>query len=182
MVSKLDYRIEDKLNTHTLAGIILILIGLFAIFYPLYFAYSFIYVFGAFLIILGLIEGFLYLTTQGEDKMRIVGAIFMLSLGLLDIISPVLGLKALTSILILFFLFAAFSNFMLARSIKSQVGAGLAVLNGILTLIFDAFLILGWHSQLSFAFIGILIGVFLTIDGVIFLSQGLFNKHRKIKK
>ncbi len=172
MVSKLDYKIDDRINAHTIAGIILMIIGVFAVFYPLYFSFTLIYIVGFLLIILGLIGGFIYFTTQGEDKMRLIGSLVMITLGLVDLLSPILGLKIFTVILIVFFLFAAFTNFMLARSIKSQAGAGLAILTGILTLIFDALLILGWRSYMSFVFIGLLIGVVLFMDGLIFLFQG----------
>jgi uncharacterized membrane protein HdeD (DUF308 family) len=172
MVSKLDYRIDDRVNAHTIAGVILIIIGTFAIFYPFYFSFTLIYVVGSLLIIIGLVGGFIYFITQGEYKMRLIGSLIMITLGLVDLISPILGLKIFTFILIVFFLFAAFTNFMLARSIKSQAGSGLAILTGILTLVFDALLILGWSSYTSFLFIGLLVGVVFLMDGLIFLFQG----------
>ncbi|ADD08695.1 DUF308 domain-containing protein [Candidatus Aciduliprofundum boonei] len=183
MISKLDYRIEDAINSHTITGIFLVLIGIFAVFFPLYFSFALIYVVGILLIILGLIGGFLYFTTLGKEKMRLIGAIVMITLGLIDLLSPILGLKIFTVIIILFFLFAAFTNFMLARSIKSQAGSWLAIGAGILTLIFDALLILGWKSYLSFVFIGLFVGVVLFMDGLVFLFQGYrIGKIQKFKK
>ncbi len=172
MESKLDYRIEDKINAHTVGGFILFLIGLFGIVFPLLFSWIIIYLVGFVLIIAGLLFGFLYFTTLGESKALAVRFVVLLILGFISILSPEFGLKIFTLILILFFLFAAITNFMLAKSISSQKGEGMAIFVGVLSLAIDLFIILSWQETSQFI-IGLFVGFIFFLDGIVFMVVGL---------
>ncbi len=170
MTSKLDYRINEKINPHTLAGTIMVLIGILAILNPIIFSYLMIYLIGIIFIIFGFIHGFVYFTTQGKYKLGLLESLVLIMLGFIDIISPFLGLEIFTAIAIIFFLFTAVSNFVLSRIIKSQMGSGIAILTGIFAIIAVVILVIGW-PYVSYFFVGIFLGVVLIIDGIIFIMQ-----------
>ncbi len=172
MVSNLDYRIEERLNSHTLGGIVLLIIGVLGMGFPWLFSRAVIYLVGFVLVSAGLIFGFLYFTTLGESKVLITKSLILLFLGLISLLSPVLGLKILTAIAALFFLSAAITNFMLARSIRSQKGESAAILVGILCLMLDLWIVVGWQETSQF-FIGLFLGLVLFVDGILFLVIGL---------
>ncbi len=170
-MSKLDYKIEEKINTHTLAGIGLIIIGSISVIFPYFFTRAIVYIVGAVLLIAGFALGFLYLTTKGERKSVMVKGLGLMALGLMSLMCPVLGAKAFTIVLMLFFFFSAITNFILARSIKSQAGASAAILTGILSLLLDALIIMGWQETTQF-FIGVFVGVLFIADGMVFILVG----------
>ncbi len=170
-MSKLSYRIEERIKAHHIGGGLLIIIGALAVLLPYIFSRLIIYIVGFALIVSGLALGFLYFTNPERGKALMVKALVLLILGLLVTISPVLGLKILTAVLLLFFLFAGITSFMLARSIKSQKGATMAVFVGTLSLLLDVLLLLGWPESTQF-FAGLFLGVILILDGFLFLLVG----------
>ncbi len=170
-MSKLSYRIEERINSHHIGGIILLIIGIFAIIFPYLFSRAIIYLVGIALLLAGLSQGFIYFTHPEGRGALLLKSLILISLALVSFFSPVLGLKILTAVLMLFFFFAAITNFMLARSIKTQKGTGMAILVGILSLFLDLLLLLGWAETTQF-FIGLFLGVLFIVDGALFLIVG----------
>ena len=170
-MSNLDYRIEGRINRNVLAGIMLIIIGTLGILFPFKFSRAVVYIAGALMLIAGILMGFLYLSTQGKRKSYMLKALVLMTLGFIALMCPILGAKIFVGVLIVFFLFAGITNFILAKSIKNQPGYKAAIAVGILSLLLDVILIMGWQTTSQF-FLGVFLGILLFSDGLVFLRMG----------
>jgi uncharacterized membrane protein HdeD (DUF308 family) len=92
-------------------------------------------------------------------------------LGVLLVIFPEVGIATLTLLLAFYFMLDAVMNFALAKQIYPFDGWGWMVFNGFLTFIL-AVLALWDFPQNSAIFLGVIVGVSLILDGIVFARIG----------
>jgi uncharacterized membrane protein HdeD (DUF308 family) len=170
-MNKLDYRIEGRINRNVLTGILFLILGIVAIIFPFKFTRGLVYLAGAVMLGAGIIVGFAFFLGQGKSKTMLLKSIVLMIFGFISLMCPILGAKIFVGILMLFFFFAAITNFILAKSIKGQPGYKSAIITGSLFLILDLILIFGWQLTTQF-FMGIFLGVLFITDGLVFIRIG----------
>jgi uncharacterized membrane protein HdeD (DUF308 family) len=171
-----DVQKEVKRSTgvFTGVGVLMILLGAFAVLIPNIASWGMTVLIG-WILVIG--AAFLFawsFTAPGALNViaRIAWSILTLAAGLFLLINPDKGAKALTLILIIYFLAAGVVRLAAAFAQRGIPGAGWLGLNGALSLIIGLIFLADWPSSADWA-IGLLVGIDLIFSGwtLILLSQ-----------
>jgi len=155
-------------------GVLMILVGCFAIVAPHIVGKAFALLVGlAFILAAAFIFAYAF-TAKGASHVigRIAWAVVTLIVGLIIVTHTDLSAKAFTFILIVYFLTAGVVRLAAAFAQRGVPGAGWLGLNGALSLIIGLIFVASWPNSAEWA-IGLLIGIDLIFSGwtLILLSQ-----------
>ena len=111
----------------------------------------------------------------GKGVLRFLSGGVAVVFGLLLIISPVEGLKALTILLALFFLIEGITNVMLALRVRPEQGWGWLLFSGIVSLLFTVLVFARWPLPGDWA-VGVFTGVWMLSVGLTMTAFGAAGK------
>lgn len=165
------YSLEHGWRTLAIAGAVVGLIGLFAIAFPLVTGLSLALVFGALLVLSGVVHGVHAVTARGWK-----GSIWQLALGVVSVIAglillvnPVLGLASLTLLLVAYLLADGVAELWMAMRMADQPGRASIAVSGFISLVLAGILWAGFPASATWA-IGLLVGISLLMTG---MSMGI---------
>lgn len=155
-------------------GIVLLILGMFAILQPSIAAEAIAMMIGWLLVFSGLFALIGGVSHQSGPRSPVAfgGGLITLIFGFLLLILPAPALATVTIILAIFFLIAGLAELFSALLLRTAYGVsnhcGLAFFHGILCVMFGLALIVLWPS--SFVVIGIIVGMNLCITGAYLIS------------
>ncbi|MBC8309469.1 MAG: DUF308 domain-containing protein [Phycisphaerales bacterium] len=162
----------------TVEGILLFILGIFAISRPGVAAEAFVTLFGWLLIFFGAISLFGGVTSQtGARKPVSLGVGFVaIIFGFIFIFLPATTLVMMTILLAAFFFLSGFAEIASSFSLRSLGGHnnhwGLAFFNGVIGIVLGVLLLSTWPE--SFEVIGLLLGLNFLLSGAYLVSLGWF--------
>ncbi len=171
----------NKWKWFIIEGILLFVIGIFAIARPGVASEALVEFFGWLLLVLGLLSIFGVIANQTGPRTTsaMAGGAIAGVVGLIFLLMPVPTLALLTIFVAIFFLLTGvmeLTSSCLLRSIGGHDNHwGLAFFNGLITLLLGIFLIVLWPD--SFEVIGLLIGLNFLLSGTYLFSLGWFIRH-----
>lgn len=170
--------VAEKLGKRTFwLGIALLIVGTIGIVLPELLALTLTYFIAWLLILASVLLGYLTWSMPVRDTGNWIKVALLFVLGLLLLFLPQVGIATLTLLLAFYFLMDAFTNFMLARQIHPFDGWGWMAFNGVLTFLL-AVLALWGFPQNSAIFLGVIVGISLLLDGIVFTRIGWALKKR----
>jgi uncharacterized membrane protein HdeD (DUF308 family) len=146
-------------------GIILILLGIFALIDSVVASVVSMVVFGWILLISGVVEGFQTFRhrTGGHFFLHLLNALFSIVLGIMLLQNPLAGSLVITLLLASFFVVAGIFRIVAALAIQIP-GSGWTLLNGFITVILGILVWLQWPKS-GLWVIGMFIGINLIFSG-----------------
>ena len=150
----------------TFSGILMIVLGAVAILVPV-FASLFITEFLGWILVIGslFIFGSAFgLGSFGRGVVRILVAVITLAAGLYLVLNPGEGTETLTLILLIYFIVAGIFRIFAGISERGNQGAGMLIVNGVLSLLIGILIGVEFPSSADWA-IGLLVGIDLIFSG-----------------
>ncbi|WP_353662846.1 DUF308 domain-containing protein [Hydrogenimonas sp. SS33] len=175
-----DMDILPKLSKHAMvAGIIMVILGGAALFYPFY-GSLFTVAFVAWLMIFaGFAAGYATVKGNPKDWLGWLKSFILIMTGALMIFYPGVGIQAVGLMLAIYFLLDTFAGFALGAAMKPAKGWWLWSLNGFISLVLAIIFLTSWTSIQETAWlIGIFVGISLLFDGFMLIFMG--NSVKKI--
>ncbi len=162
---------QEELKSHwksiMFEGALFTFLGALALIIPSLFSLTFELVVGWLFLIGGAIQ--LYRAVQSNAApgfwMFTLSALLAMVFGVLMIFHPLAGLVALTTIIAVFFIMEGIVKIIYAFQIQSFASWGWVLVSGICSLLIAMLVFSNWPTSSAW-FIGILIGVYLIINGV----------------
>ncbi|WP_423063687.1 HdeD family acid-resistance protein [Candidiatus Paracoxiella cheracis] len=153
---------------YVLEGIVLIILGILAIFLPAFTTLSLTLLIGWILLIGGIIQ--LYRTFKGVKAssfwISLINCLLAIIIGILLLLYPLHGMMFLTLLLGIFFLFQGITQIAMGIQIKPiSNNWGFLVVSGIVSIILSILIWIKWPSISSW-FIGLLVGINLLLFGI----------------
>jgi len=177
-----EQEILNKFSKYsTLAGIILVIVGIFGIIYPMY-ASLFTVAFIAWIMIFaGFGTGYFTFISNKEDWLGWLKTIILIGTGFLILFDPISGIAAVGILFAIYFFLDGFTGFALGSSMRPNQGWWLWTLNGFVSIVLGVIFLMSWTSIKQEAWlIGIYVGISLFFDGLTLLFMG--NNIKKIGK
>lgn len=164
-------------------GIIMLVLGTFAIIYPAATSVSFEMVLGILLMVGGACRVVSMFRSKGWGDFLLkllVSAIYLIA-GILLLVYPLGGTLTLTLLLALFFVAQGIVNIIVSLMERDMRGWGWMLFNGIVSLALGALIWVEWPSSALWA-IGLLVGIWLIFDGwaMIMLSWTMHRKEERL--
>lgn len=155
-------------------GIILIFLGILAVFLPVASTLTAELFIGWLLFIAGLIQGYRAFQVRHHAGFypSLFNAILNIAVGLLLVIYPVAGMLSLTILLSFFFILDGISKIFFGFRLKNYTNWMWLVISGILSLAMAAIIYAGWPES-AFWVIGLLIGINLIFFGCSLIALSL---------
>lgn len=151
-------------------GFLFVILGILALSVPAAFAIAFELVIGWLFLIGGAIQ--LYRSIQSNKApgfwWSALSALLAMVFGILLVFNPLQGLIALTAIIAAYFLVEGIAKIFFAISVQKFASWGWVLFSGILSVIIALIVFSGWPYSAMW-FIGILMGVYLIINGLAFI-------------
>ncbi len=147
-------------------GIIMILLGIFAILYPIFTSVSIVFLLGAVLAIAGIVQivhAFSW-NGWGATIWHILVGIVYGAVGLLMMFYPITGLLTVVILLAIYFLASGLFRIILSISTRYSHSWGWMLFSGIVSVILGIIVIVGF-PVVSLALVGLLIGIDLMVNG-----------------
>jgi len=147
-------------------GIVLIVLGIFAILVPGLFTFAVETLIAIVLIVGGLIRGYSIIKEHSTRSVvwSLLGAIVAIVAGVLLFLYPVLGVLSLTAILIALFIIEGITKIVASFHLNKQRGWGWVLFTGILDVALGFILWIGLPETALWA-IGLLVGISLVFSG-----------------
>jgi len=166
---------------YVLEGIVLIILGILAIWLPVFTTLSLTLLLGWILLIGGAIQ--LYRTFKGIKNsyfwVSLINCLLAIVIGVLLLVYPLHGMMFLTLLLGIFFLFQGITQIAMGVHIKHiSSNWGFLVASGIISIILSILIWIKWPS-ISNWFIGLLVGINLLLFGIslLFFSKKIQQNH-----
>jgi len=177
-----DMDIIQKFGKHaTVAGIIMMLLGVAAFLEPFWASLFTVSLVAWLMVFAGISAGYFTYQTNREDWMGWLKALILVGTGLFMLFYPKIGVVALGMLFAIYFLLDGFSGIALGISSKPEKGWWLWLINGLLSLLLAVIFLLSWTSLEQTAWlIGIFVGISLFFDGFTLLFLG--NAFKNINK
>jgi len=162
-------------------GILLFIVGFFAVARPGIAAEALVELFGWLLIFLGAVSLFGGVTSQSGPRkpVSIVGGLFSVVFGLILLLLPAPTLAIMTILIATLFLLSGVAEIASSFSIRSLGGNdnhwGLAFFSGLVGVVLGVLLLGMWPD--SFEVIGLLLGLNFLLSGAYLISLGWFFRH-----
>jgi len=169
-------RLHDHWALYLAEGIVLILLGVFAILIPPIATLAFTLVLGWLLLISGVVGLFTTFWVRRAPGFwwSLVSALLGIAVGVLLLASPPQGAVSLTLVLIAFFVIEGISGIMFALDHKRELSGrwGWMLASGIVDLLLAAMILAGLPSTAAWA-IGLLVGINLVFGGTALSAMAL---------
>lgn len=175
------YSFMIKWKWFIVEGILLLLLGIFAIARPGIAAEALVQLFGWLFIFLGTFSLFGGMTSQSGPRkpVSLAGGVFAIIFGLIFLLLPAPTLALMTILIAVFFLLSGIAELSSSVALRSIGGHnnhwGLAFFNGLIGIMLGILLILMWPD--SFEVIGLLLGINFLLSGAYLFSLGWFFRY-----
>ncbi len=162
-------------------GILLFIVGIFAVARPGIAAEALVELFGWLLVFLGAVSLFGGVTSQSGPRkpVSMVGGLFAVIFGLIFLFLPAPTLALMTILIATLFLLSGVAEITSSFSIRSLGGNdnhwGLAFFSGLIGVVLGVLLLAMWPS--SFDVIGLLLGLNFLLSGAYLVSLGWFFRN-----
>jgi uncharacterized membrane protein HdeD (DUF308 family) len=155
-------------------GIILIILGMFALGSPLYTGVAVAIMVGSFLLVGGIVQFVFAFRAKswGAGLLNFFGGGLSLVCGLLVIAHPLYGLKFLTLLLAAFFVVGGISKIIFSIQVRPSQGWGWTLISGIVGLVLGMMIWSQWPLSGAWA-VGTLVGIDILFTGWSTLAIGL---------
>ncbi len=161
-------------------GLALLAVGTLGIVLPELVALTVSYAIAWLLILASVLLGYLTWSMPVRDTGNWIKVGVLFILGVLLAILPQLGIATLTLLLAFYFLLDALTNALLAKQIYPFDGWGWMALNSLLTFALAVLALWGFPENTA-VFMGVIIGVSLLLDGIVFTRIGwALKKHHEV--
>lgn len=155
-------------------GVILILLGLAAIFTPLYASVAATLLLGAVMLVAGIVV-FVFSFSNRQWKgflMNFLGGILLIIIGALLAFDPLAGAVTLSVLLMIYLIVGGFFNLVTGFRIKPDSQWGMYVFGGIVSLILGFLILAAPHAEAVWI-MGLLIGLNILIIGFVTTMLGM---------
>ena len=159
----------------TVAGIILMLLGLGGIVFPGMMSVAVVFFVAWMMLFGGLMTGYFTWMSDRSDWLGWLKTFILVATALLLIFKPLPGIAAVGLLLAIYFLFDSFGNMALAFTMKPTKGWWLWLLNGIFSLTLAVIFLVGWPFS-SLYLVGLFVGISLFFDGIVLITLGSYLK------
>jgi len=159
-------------------AIIIILIGLFAVFFPVAMGKITVVLLGILFILGGglRLSFAIFSSSTGSKLLRYIFSILMILIGIWLIATPDVGLKILTVALAVYFIADGISSIVYSFSVMPRAAGTYLLLNGIISLLLGILIWANWPHAGNY-FLGIYVGIKLLFDGL-----ALYMTSKALKK
>lgn len=170
---------EQKAHSHiwlVLFGILLIVVGIFALFSPVVATFATTMALGIFLLIMGIFQFIGAIASHKSENfaLNLVMSIFAIVLGVLIITHPAESIATITLLLATFFFTLGVFRIINALA-KRELNWGWVLLNGIVSVILGIIIIYNWPVS-ALWLIGVLIGVEFIFSGWTYIMLAFLSK------
>jgi uncharacterized membrane protein HdeD (DUF308 family) len=162
-------------------GLVLLLLGMFAIARPGVAAEAVVSLVGWLLLFVGGVALFGGVSSQSGARKpaSIASGLVALIFGMIFLLLPAPALATITVILAIFFLLTGFAEISASMALRSQGGHsnhwGMAFFSGVLGIMLGVIMLTSWPS--SYEIIGLLLGINFLMSGTYLFSLGWFFRH-----
>lgn len=166
-------KLNKSLTYVTGVGILLLLLGILAIYYPEGTGEVSVITIGVFLIIGGVLRlGFSFLSfSMGSLLLKILYSLIMVFAGVWVIMNPSMGLKGLTMVLAVYFLVDGVTTLVYSFSLMPLGGGMYMLLDAIVSLVIGGFILYKWPETGQYA-LGTYLGIKIALDGLMLVLTG----------
>jgi len=160
---------DERLRKNTkMTAVVMIIIGILGMLLPQVLSITLSLLVALLLIMAGVVAGFVTRMTYQGERLAWLKPFLLVSLGLLLLFYPAVGVAALGILLIIYFLIDAFAGIMFALALKPLPGWGWTMADGIFSLVLALIFMAGWPFSATWL-VGLLVGISLMLDGVALL-------------
>ncbi|MDF7666825.1 HdeD family acid-resistance protein [Orbaceae bacterium ESL0727] len=181
MISELKNteNLPNRSNWFIGIGIVLIILGCFALSYQFVATVFSVYFIGALLFIAGIAQAFhsFYIKGFGETVLWAVLGVLYIIVGLLAFAQPVEVSSALTLVLSFLLMMSGITQTLAALSNRNYPRWGWLLTSGIITFILGLLIVLGWPGN-SLWILGMFLGIDLIFQGWAYVTIGFALKNQ----
>ncbi len=164
-----EEELRKQFKMHSLiAGMLLVIAGLFGIFLPEITSLTISLFIGWLLIISGMISGYHVMQSYNTKWVAWFKPTILEIIGLLLLLYPLTGIAAVGLLLIIYFLFDGFAGFMLGLEFRPIKGWIWMMINGLISITLAVIFLIGWPFN-SLWLVGLFVGISLFVDGIAML-------------
>ncbi|MEM1243202.1 MAG: HdeD family acid-resistance protein [Pseudomonadota bacterium] len=178
----MDNQTASSVNWGTLfiLGILLVIVGILAIFSPLIATFISVFVFGWFLFAAGIVQIIYAFLNLKSDSflLHLLAAILTLVIGILLLAYPTASLFALTVLIAALFFSIGIFRILVALIVRFQ-GWGWVLLNGLIAILLGVLIVLHLPTSALWV-IGLFIGIDLLFAGFSYIMAAIYCKNMKI--
>jgi uncharacterized membrane protein HdeD (DUF308 family) len=157
----------------TIAGIVMMLLGLVGLFYPFWASLFTVSVIAWLMVFAGSLAGYFTFQTNRSDWLGWLKSVILIGTGLLMLFYPKIGVVALGLLFTIYFMMDGFSGVAIALSSRPEKGWWIWLINGLLSFALAVIFMMSWTSLEQTAWlIGIFVGISLFFDGFTLLFMG----------
>lgn len=162
-----------QFKLHSLiAGTLLLLAGLIAIFLPEITSLAISYFIGWMLVIGGFISAYHVIKSYNTKWIAWFKPATLELIGILLLVYPVTGVAAVGLLLIIYFLLDGFAGIMFGLEFRPYKGWVWMIIDGIISFLLAIIFIIGWPFS-SVWLVGLFVGISLLVDGIAMLITGM---------
>jgi uncharacterized membrane protein HdeD (DUF308 family) len=171
------YGLKQKSNWFILVGVILIILGGFALGYQFIATVFSVYVIGSLIFIAGIIQALhsFQVKSFGQSALWAVMGVLYIFIGLMSFFQPVTVSSALTLVVSFLLIMSGFTQIFAAMNNRDLPRWGWILTSGIITLILGFMIITGWPYD-SLYVLGMFLGIDLIFQGWAYVAIGFALK------
>lgn len=166
-------KVKKSLSYVTAIGVLLLILGIVAIYYPEGIGEVTVTIIGVFLIIGGMLRlMFSFLSfSMGSLLIKVIYSLIMIFAGGWIIINPDMGLKGLTMVFAVYFLVDGLTTLIYSFNLMPVGGGMYMLLDAIVSLVIGGFILYNWPETGQYA-LGTYLGIKLILDGLMLALTG----------
>ena len=155
-----------------IAGVLLLLAGIVAIFLPEITALALSFFIGWVLVIGGVISAYHVIQSYNTKWIAWFKPATLVLIGILLLVYPITGIAAVGLLLIIYFLLDGFAGIMFGLEFRPYRGWVWMITDGIISFLLAIIFLIGWPFS-SVWLVGLFIGISLFVDGIAMLIIGM---------
>lgn len=166
-------KVKKSLNYVTAIGVLLLILGILALFYPEGTGEVTVTIIGVFLILGGILRlAFSFLSmSMGSFLLKIIYSLIMIFAGGWVIMNPDMGLQGLTMVFAIYFLVDGLTTLVYSFNLMPIGGGMYMMLDAIISLAIGGFILYKWPETGQYA-LGTYLGIKLILDGLMLTLTG----------
>lgn len=166
-------KVKKSLSYVTAIGVLLLILGIVALYYPEGIGEVTVTIIGVFLIIGGMLRlMFSFLSfSMGSLFMKVIYSLIMIFAGGWVIMNPDMGLKGLTMVFAVYFLVDGLTTLVYSFNLMPIGGGMYMLLDAIVSLVIGGFILYNWPETGQYA-LGTYLGIKLILDGLMLTLTG----------
>ena len=163
--------IDTSIRFYKMLGLVLIILGIVGMFFPLFVGGIIVFLIAFSLILVG--GMYVGAAIYGADRKGTtwLKAIIFLAIGILVIVYPYAALATLALLMAILFIGGGILSLVLILMVDD--GKAMLAINGIISLILGALLLIGWPDSSEWT-VGLFVGIYLLMEGLTMISVGRY--------